>query len=137
ILVLLLFRLASTAYGKTQAASLQHLPAPKLSDKQANPAEAELAKRIATANAARTTGDPAAVAAANKRLIALGLRELGQLRLVELAYPQAIELYRSSLDFEDNPETRVDLAITLLQANRLDDAVAESDKALAVDPNNV
>ncbi len=50
-----------------------HRPAPKITEKQANPAEAELAKRIDAANTARNSGDPAAVAAANQRLIALAL----------------------------------------------------------------
>ena len=73
---------------------------------------------------------------ANERLIALALRELAQLRLIQSAYPQAIELYRRSLDFEDIPDTRVDLAIASLQASQLDVTLAESSKALAADPNN-
>jgi tetratricopeptide (TPR) repeat protein len=102
-----------------------------------SPAEIELRKRLDTAHAAQRNGDPAAVAQANTQLIALALRELAQLRLVEAAFPQAIELYRRSLDFQDLPDTRVDLAITELQANAPNEALAESDKALAVDPNNV
>ena len=97
----------------------------------ASPVETELAKRIEAARTARNSGDPAAVALANDRLIAFALREMGQLRLLEAAYPQAIELYRRSLDFEELPDTRVDLAIAELQANRLDDAIADSEKALA------
>jgi tetratricopeptide (TPR) repeat protein len=92
--------------------------------------EAELANRIEAARTARNSGDPAAVALANDRLIAFALREMGQLRLLEAAFPQAIELYRRSLDFEDIPGTRIDLAIAELQANRLDDSIADSEKAL-------
>ncbi len=102
-----------------------------------NQAEAELAKRIAAAQAARDSGDASAVAQANQRLIALALRELGQLRLLESAYPQAIELYHRSLEFEDQPAARVDLAIAELQANRTDDAIANVDKALLGDPKDV
>ena len=101
----------------------------------ASPVETELAKRIEAARTARNSGDPAAVALANDRLIAFALREMGQLRLLEAAYPQAIELYRRSLDFEELPDTRVDLAIAELQANRLDDAIADSEKALATSAN--
>ena len=111
-------------------------PAAKVEAKRTNPAEAEITKRIDAANAARASGDPAKVALANQRLIGLTLREMGQLRLLESAYPQAIELYRRSLDFEDLPDTRIDLAIAELQARRLDDAIAESDKALAADAHN-
>src|SRR5258708_28865670 len=66
----------------------------KPSQPAGNQAEAELAKRIAAAQAARTSGDPLVVADANQRLIALALRELAQLRLLEAAYPQAVELYQ-------------------------------------------
>jgi tetratricopeptide (TPR) repeat protein len=56
---------------------------------------------------------------------------MGQLRLLEAAYPQSIELYRRSLDFEDLPEARVDLAIAELEANHLNEAIADSETALA------
>ena len=101
-----------------------------------SPAEAELDKRLTAAEAARTSGDAASVALANARLIALALRELGQLRLLQSAYPQAVELYRRSLEFEDLPDARIDLAIAELQANRPEEALTESGKALAVAPNN-
>jgi tetratricopeptide (TPR) repeat protein len=102
----------------------------------ANPAELELRKRLEAAQAAQRSGDTAAAARANERLIALALREMGQLRLLETALPQAMELYRRSLDFEELPDTHVDLAIAELRANREDEALSEADKALAGDPNN-
>jgi tetratricopeptide (TPR) repeat protein len=122
------------------SASAQSTPARRSSARpmqaRSNSAEAELDKRLAAAQEARTAGNAAAIATANERLIALALRELAQLRLIQSAYPQAIELYRRSLDFEDNPDARVDLAIASLQANQLDEALTESSKALAADANN-
>jgi tetratricopeptide (TPR) repeat protein len=109
---------------------------PKSQSQKNNPAAAELQKRLKSAQDAKQTADPAAVATTNQRLIALALREMGQLRLLEGAFLPAIELYRRSLDFEPIPDTRVDLAIADLQAKRLDDALAESQKALQADPNN-
>lgn len=104
-------------------------------------AEAELSKRIAAAQAARDSGDALTVAEANRRLIALALRELGQLRLLESAYPQAIELYRRALgmesEFEDQAATRVDLAIAELQSDRTDDSIADVGKALQVNSKDV
>ena len=85
---------------------------------------------------ARQSGDPAAIAQANGRLIAFCLREMGQLRLLESAYPESIELYRRSLDFEDLPDTRVDLAIAYLDANKLDDSLTQANQAIASDPKN-
>jgi tetratricopeptide (TPR) repeat protein len=111
-------------------------PETKLEDGRSSPAEVELRKRLEAAQTAQRSGDAAAVAQANERLIALALREMGQLRLLEAAYPQAVELYRRSLDFENLPDTRVDLAITELQEDRPEEALAEADRALAADPNN-
>jgi tetratricopeptide (TPR) repeat protein len=101
-----------------------------------NAAELELRRRVAAAQGAQQSGDPVAVATANEHLIALALREIGQLRLLEAAYPQAIELYRRSLDFEELPDTRVDLAIADLQQEHPDEALADAGRALRADPNN-
>jgi tetratricopeptide (TPR) repeat protein len=73
-------------------------------------AEAELSRRIQAADAARTSGNPEAIGDANQKVVAFALRELGHLRFREHAYAQAVELYRSSLTFEDAADTRVDLA---------------------------
>jgi tetratricopeptide (TPR) repeat protein len=118
-----------------QSASPQ-APPTKSKDKPVNAADSELRKRLEAAEAVRRSGDPAGVAQANNRLIALALREMGQLRLYEAAYAQAIELYRRSIDFEEVPDTRVDLAIAELQASQLDEAIAESHKALQADSSN-
>jgi tetratricopeptide (TPR) repeat protein len=100
------------------------------------PVALELQKRTKAAVAARETGDPEAVERANERLLAFALRQMGHLRLVETAFPEAIELYRRSLVFEDTPDTRIDLAIAYLSSDRRDDAIAETTKALAADPKN-
>ena len=122
---------AASAQSKATAHS-----SAKSGETHATPAQAELAKRIADANAVRNSGDPEPVALANQRVISLALREMAQLRLLESSYPQAIELYRKSLEFEDIPDTRVDLAIASLQANHLEDAITESENALAADARN-
>jgi len=135
LLSLLLGGLPSWAASISQAAPVARSVS-KAGVQGVPPAEAELNRRIAAAQAASNAKDPAAVALANSRLIALALREMGQLRLVESAYPQAIELYKRSLDFEDIPDTRTDLAIAELQGNHPDDALADADKVLASDPKN-
>ena len=104
---------------------------------QRPPAQAELQKRIAGAQSARDSGDPAAIQLANQRLIAAALRELAQLRLIEAAPAQAAELYRRSLELEDVPQARLDLALADLRSNRLDDAIAESSKVVSVQADNV
>lgn len=83
--------------------------------------------------AARNSGDSQAVTQASRALIALGLRQVAHLRLVEDAFPAAIDLYKRSLDFEDNPATRVDLAITDLRGKKFDDALTEVRTAILKD----
>jgi tetratricopeptide (TPR) repeat protein len=96
-----------------------------------------LARRIAAASAARDSGDTIATSAANELLIATALRELGTLRSNELAFPQAIELYESSLKFEDVPGTRIDLAITESRAGRYDEAIKIASAIRATDPRDL
>ena len=61
---------------------------------------------------------------------------MGRLRLLESAYAQSGELYRASVDFEDVPEARLELATISLLADRPDDAILQAQKALAAGPNN-
>ncbi len=92
-------------------------------------AQDDLAKRIAEASAARDSHNADEVAIANERLIAVALRDLAYLRLIEAAYPQALELYKTSLDFEDSPATTVDLAMAEAQAGQFDEAIKTARKA--------
>jgi tetratricopeptide (TPR) repeat protein len=107
------------------------------STQKAAPAPTELNKRLADARAARDSGDPAAAQLANERLIAVALSELARLRMVEQAYPQAVELYSSSLHFEDVPGTRLDLGTAEIQAGKFEDAIKQAKQVLAADPNDL
>jgi len=69
-------------------------------------------------------------------LIALSLRQVAHLRLVEDAFPAALDLYKRSLDFEDNPATRVDLAIAYLRAKKFDDSLTQISSAILQDTND-
>lgn len=71
---------------------------------------------------------------ANQSLLALALRELGDLRLLEEAYPEAAELYRRSLDFEDFVSAREGLAVAYLALKQPTAAMSEADRAIALDP---
>lgn len=97
----------------------------------------ELAIRIRAADEARASRDPAAIAQANQRLIATALRELGDLRSVESAYLPAIELYQSSLKFEDDARTRLSLATADSQAGRYDEAIRLAEEIRSTDPTSL
>ncbi len=96
----------------------------------------ELESRLQTASGAQQAGDPEAIAAANNRVISLGLKEMGDLRNVVGAYPAAIELYKRSLELEPTDETRYSLALAYFRASRPDEGLKESDILLKVDPKN-
>jgi tetratricopeptide (TPR) repeat protein len=97
----------------------------------------ELSHRIHVAEGVRSTGDPAAIAHANKLLIATALRAMGRLRLLESVPAQSVELYKTSLEFEDAPSTYAELARACLMAGKPDEAIANAEKALKVEPDNV
>ena len=98
---------------------------------------AVLRKRLTDLQAAKSSGDPERVKHASELVTALALRQLGQIRFLESAYGQAIELYKHSLEFEGLPETRIDLALAEMQKGELDSAVEEANKALQDAPNDV
>jgi hypothetical protein len=70
----------------------------------------EFEPRFAAVNSAKEAGDLPAVAAASEKIIALGLREMGKLRLFEGAYPEAARFSRRSIEFEDVADAHVDVA---------------------------
>jgi tetratricopeptide (TPR) repeat protein len=111
-------------------ASLAQSPAPQ------STAAAELQSRLQAAAAAQQTGDPEAIAAANKRVIALGLKEIADFRNLVGAYPVAIELYKRSLALEPTAETRYSLALAYFRTSRPDEGLKESEILVKADPKN-
>jgi len=98
--------------------------------------EDELQNRLKAAAAAREIGNPGSVASANRLVLALALRKLGNVRVGQTAFPQAAELYKRSLELEDVAESHVGLAIVALYENRPDDSLVDASKALLLDPNS-
>jgi tetratricopeptide (TPR) repeat protein len=126
---------STIAQSVPQRSSAEQHPATQ-SEKSESPDQIELNRHIRAADAAQLSGDPAAIERENKRLIAETLRLMGKLRLAESAFPQAGQLFRSSLELENAPGLHADLAITLQLAGEQDEAIAEAQKALAETPNN-
>jgi tetratricopeptide (TPR) repeat protein len=129
------------AVAKAPAAGQTHSATPKRSatakaENAPPPALVELQKRITAVQAARDSGDPQTITQASRALIALGLRQVAHLRLAEDTLPAAIDLYKRSLDFENNPSTRIDLAIAELRAKKLDDTLTEVRSAILAEPTD-
>ena len=109
---------------------------PQKAAEPANQSQEELARRLKAAADARDSHDKAAIARANELLIALVFRELAHLHLVASDYSQAIILYNDSLNYENLPDTRIDLAIAELEAREIDDAIKDARRACASIPDN-
>ncbi len=127
---------ASFGHAQRPAPVLKHTPSAPAKVSVASPAETELKRRLSAVENARNSGDPSNIAKANQSLIALALRQMAHLRLIEGAFTPAADLYGRSLDFEDTADTHVDLAVTFLRAKKPDDSLTEASKAIFADPEN-
>ncbi|HEX3320990.1 MAG TPA: tetratricopeptide repeat protein [Terriglobales bacterium] len=103
--------------------------------KPASPLD-EFDRRFAAANSAKEAGNLPAAAAASGKIIALAFREMGKLRFLEAAYPEAAKFSRRSLEFEDAADAHVDLAALNLFTSQFDEALKETSLALTADPRN-
>jgi tetratricopeptide (TPR) repeat protein len=70
-------------------------------------------------------------------VIAAALREVAQLKVVESADIEAIELYRNSLQYEETAGAYSSLAFAETQAGDLEMAIQFSRKALTMDPGDL
>lgn len=98
--------------------------------------QSELLSRVGELERAKTSRDATEITRAGQQVVALALRELARLRLLESATPQAVKLYEKSLELEDSVGARTDLAIALLQLNRPDEAIQQANDAVASSPAN-
>jgi tetratricopeptide (TPR) repeat protein len=129
--VMLTFALLPTLAQGVQAARPAPAGSGSISSRNA------LSTRIAAAVVARDSGDPAAVQSANRLVAASALRELGDLRMIESSYRQAVESYRASLSLENTTSTQIELAIADIQAGQYDEAIQLAQQAHASEPRNL
>ena len=97
---------------------------------------AELQSRVQSLESVKQDGDPTSIATASRSVLALALRETGNVDLMQASVPAAIETYRRSLDLENSLATRTDLALAYLQAERLDESLSVITDVLVADPEN-
>ena len=98
--------------------------------------EPELQGRLAALEAAKQGSDATTVGTAARLVIAFGLRRWGELQLEALSPTEAVAAFRRSLDFEDAPTARLDLAVSYLAARRLDEALSTATEVLTANPEN-
>ena len=129
---------SSARQTKTTPRSVEAKPASKI--KAGPPAvdanSLELQRRIEAEKNAVSTGDPQAVVDSARKLAALALLRVADLRTLVGSYPQAIELYRKSLALEDVPQTRLLLATAALTVGQPDETISQTTKLIESDPGN-
>ena len=127
------------ACGAESQSAKTHAGAPSRASasQHETPEQRELSQRILAAERIRSTGDPAAIAKANRLLIASALRAMARMRLLESVPAQSVELYKTSLAFETTPSTYAELARADLMAGKPDESIANAKKALKAAPDNV
>ena len=98
--------------------------------------EPELQSRLRAAAQAQQAGDPEQVAQASRKIIAIGLRQMAELRLLEGLHPASVELLKQSADFEDIPFVHMQLAMSYAGAGDLDRALEQSSLLIRAEPNS-
>jgi tetratricopeptide (TPR) repeat protein len=96
----------------------------------------ELPAQMQAVAAAQQSGDVAKIAAANRGLLAVGLRGMAELKLAEGDSKQGVDLYQRSLAFDDSTKTRIALALALMQAHRTDEALSVIEPVTKAEPQN-
>jgi tetratricopeptide (TPR) repeat protein len=127
--------LTSTSSGqKRPTGTPVHKAAPPAA--KASASALELQKRIRTLDAAKQSGDPAGIVNASRKLAALAYRQLGLRELEDGAAAQSVDLYRRSLDFEDDSAAHVELATAYSLSGQLDDGIGQTANLLLTDEGN-
>lgn len=96
----------------------------------------EVQRRQRALDSARQADDPAAIARASGLVVAAGLRNVAALQLVRGEASAAVETCRRSVDFDDVPETHVELALAYLNAGHSDQALDQVTDVLVADSAN-
>jgi tetratricopeptide (TPR) repeat protein len=95
-----------------------------------------LQQRLDAERAAVAGGNPVAVEKACRSLLALSLRQMGELRAAQGDWAEAVKLEQGSLTLEPSTETQIDLAEALLHSGNADAAKRELEPVIAAEPHN-
>lgn len=102
----------------------------------APPATDELAKHLSAAETYQLSGDLANASIENNQIIGIALQRVGAIALAENQLDRAIKVFNDSIIFNDNSGVRTNLAIAYLRASKNDEAIANAQAAVALDPKD-
>ncbi len=95
----------------------------------------ELLEHLSAAETYQISGDLANAAVENRAVIGIALQRVGNIAIEEGNYDEAVTLLSESLIYQDTAPNRINLAVAFLRQNKLDEAIAEAQKANILDPN--
>lgn len=120
----------------SSASEKKTVSSPKPEASGANQDTTELKRRYEALASAAQSGDSNSVSEAAPKVAATALRQLANLRMLQGAFPQAVELYRQSLGLEPSRATELNLAIAALRAGNPDLAIQQTASVLQAEPKN-
>jgi tetratricopeptide (TPR) repeat protein len=133
-LVLAFVLCAPAALAQTKKAAMRRVDPSKA--QQSSPEKRALEARARTLELAKEAGDAAGIIRTSRQLVALGQRELAQIKLAQSLPQEAANLYRRSLSFEDAPETHLDLASAYLLSGEVGEALSQATNLVVDNPQD-
>src|SRR5215510_13320385 len=134
LLFLLLVVFALNLYGQPVRKQTARVPAGQ--NVAATPSDDELARHLSAAQGYQLAGDMEHAAIENRAVLGIVLRRVGLLELEQRMHSEAATHLAASLAFENDSTARAGLAVAYLQLSRRDEALAEAQNAVALNPNN-
>lgn len=109
---------------------------PQVATAKPSPTDLEVLARVRALDDVKQSGDPAGIINASKRVAALTLEQLGQIKLEDGAGAEAAEVYRRTIELEDSSAAHVGLATAYLLSGRLDEGMSQITNLLLTDAVN-
>jgi len=123
----------------TAAQTPHHRPtskSPTVAISTSSPLAATIHDRLAALEQAKSAGDSKAVKDASRALAAVALRRNAQISVLVGDLPKAQDVFSRSIDFEDAPDTHLDLCAAYLAAKQPGNCLTETAKVILRDPQN-
>ena len=97
----------------------------------------ELSRHLDAAETFQISGDLDNAAVENRAILGIALQRMGDVAIEEGKFDDAVNMLLDAIGFADNAVNRTSLAVAYQRLNRLDQAVAEAQNALAIDPKYI
>ncbi len=97
----------------------------------------ELSRHLSAAETYQISGDLDNAAVENRAILGIALQRMGDVAIEEGRYDEAVNVLLDAISFADNAVNRTSLAVAYQRSNRLDQALAEAQNAVTIDPKYI